>query len=308
MVMSGPEPRMADLVKKSGASLEALPAGLSPAQDLAATQDCARRAGAGAAVLDGYIFNQEYLEGLDRTLPTLWLDDGVVPLKPSCRLVLNQNAFAAEEQYQPPRHTKLLLGLDYVLLRPQFARARQALPRRHPPRTRRLLISFGGADPNAMAAYALTALEACQGDYQVQMVLGSMDGPRQAAQKAADASRHQVECLLGVEDMAELIGGADMALSGSGVTGYEMLCLGLPMVVVTPVDNQLRISQELERRSLIQHLGWWQDVSQSQIASAADDLAQDADTRKRLSGAGMAAVDGLGAGRVASELLQIMAE
>jgi spore coat polysaccharide biosynthesis predicted glycosyltransferase SpsG len=104
--------------------------------------------------------------------------------------------------------------------------------------------------------------------------------------------------------MAGLMAWAELALCGSGVTGYEMCCLGLPMLVVTPVDNQLPVSRGLAAAGLIHHLGWWQEVGAREMARGVDGLAAAQAERARLARAGWEAVDGLGARRVAAALLE----
>lgn len=150
----------------------------------------------------------------------------------------------------------------------------------------------------------LQGLTSSRQRYEIKVVAGGgLADSLAATRRAAGASSHQVEVLEWVDDMPALMTWADLALCGSGVTSYEMCCLGLPMVVVTPVDNQIPVSKGLEDKGLIHHLGWWKEVPGERMAQAVDDLALDTAERERLAKAGQKAVDGKGAERVARELL-----
>jgi UDP-2,4-diacetamido-2,4,6-trideoxy-beta-L-altropyranose hydrolase len=260
--------------------------------------------GAAAVVLDGYLFDQQYLDGLSRELCCLFIDD-LKALQPKSALILSQSPGANESDYELSQGSKLLLGLEYALIASSLLRYRLNNCRTIKERAVRLLISFGGSDPNRLCAKALRGLASSKYKYEIKVVAGGgIPSSLAAAKEAAEKSHHNVEVLEWVDDMPALMAWADMALCGSGVTSYEMCCLGLPMVVITPVDNQIPISRGLEKLDLIRHLGWWENVENQTIAQAVDALATDRQTRGEMSRAGQLAVDGLGAKRVAQALLE----
>ncbi len=305
--MSAADAGVRAMVDEAGMELAHIPGDLDPRSDLEALAGLTRTRGAAAVVLDGYRFDQAYLDALSQAVFCLYLDDlGEFP--PASHLVLNQNPAARPQDYPPRPGQRLLLGLRYALLRPAFARLRAERPRHTSETATNLLVTFGGADPNALCARALEALNRCRRRYVIKVVAGGLPAPLAAARDAAGHSPHQVLVHERVADMAQLMAWADMALCGSGVTGYEMCCLGLPMVVLTPVDNQMAVSRGMERAGLIRHLGWWERVGSEEMADAVDEVAAAREERKRLSAAGQAAVDGLGAQRVAQILLAACAK
>jgi len=259
---------------------------------------------AAAVVLDGYLFDQPYLDELSSKACCLFIDD-LRTLHPRAALILSQSPGAAENDFNLQPGSSLLLGLQYALIDPSLLKFRLDNPRVVNERGSRLLISFGGSDPNRLCAKALMGLSSSQYRYEIKVVAGGgIPGSLAAAQKAAEDSPHEVEVLEWVDNMPALMAWADMALCGSGVTSYEMCCLGLPMVVVTPVGNQIPVSKGLQDKGLIQHLGWWEDVDGKKMAQAVAEMALDPLERARLAEAGQKAVDGRGAERVARELLK----
>jgi UDP-2,4-diacetamido-2,4,6-trideoxy-beta-L-altropyranose hydrolase len=301
-VMPGADETVKKLVTAAGADLVGSYKENSPHDDLEELISLVSERGATGVVLDGYHFDHAYLDGLSKRRTCLYLDD-LQELVPTSHLVLNQNPNANAADYSGPPGQVLLLGLNYALLRPDFSRQRMESPRQNPEIASRLLVTFGGADPNALCARALTGLANSKYQYEIKVVAGGLPGSLVATQAAAAESPHQVEVLDRVEDMASIMAWADLALCGSGVTGYEMCCLGLPMIVVTPVNNQIPISLGMDKAGLIFHLGWWENVDGKMMAHAVDLLANDLQARNNLTQLAQNAVDGLGADRVAKALL-----
>lgn len=291
-------------IAEAKASLVQLPPAPSSHEDLQFVLGFLKQKRTLAVVLDGYQFDQAYLDGLSSKACCLYIDD-LKALRPSSALVLSQSPGGAESDFTLQSGSALLLGLKYSLIAPGFLSARKKYPRVVPEKCTRLLISFGGSDPNHLCSKALQGLASSQERYEIKVVAGGgLPDSLAATRLVAEASLHQVEVLEWVDDMPALMAWADMALCGSGVTSYEMCCLGLPMVVVTPVGNQIPVSKSLQDKGLIRHLGWWEEVAGEMMALAVDNLANDSTERARLAEAGQKAVDGKGAERVARKLLE----
>src|SRR5206468_9094390 len=118
----------------------------------------ARRASAPSVVVDGYRFVPDYVRTLKRSgLHVLFVDDdGRFEFYPA-DAVLNQNVLATSAMYANREpFTRLLLGPEYVLLRPEFlAESRR---REHPNVGRKVLVTMGGSDPENVTEASLRAL------------------------------------------------------------------------------------------------------------------------------------------------------
>lgn len=304
--MAAPAPAVAAKVEGMGAGLVSLPAKMDLHLDLAATLALTHEEGAAGVVLDGYKFGQAYLDGLAHAACCLFFDE-LMAFKFKVALVLNQNLYARAEDYRRGSGTKLLLGPAYAVLRDEFVSARPAR-REHPEIAVKLLLNFGGSDPTDLTSRALEGLAASARRYEIKVVLGGANPHGERVRALAAASPHAVEVLSDISNMAQVMNWAEMALSASGTTTLEMCCLGLPSALVIQVDNQRLIGQAMAAQGLGLQLGWWEEVSGEMMARGMDELAVDRAGRERYSKAGMALVDGLGAARVASELLEAAAE
>jgi spore coat polysaccharide biosynthesis predicted glycosyltransferase SpsG/RimJ/RimL family protein N-acetyltransferase len=91
---------------------------------------------------------------------------------------------------------------------------------------------------------------------------------------------------------------ADVAISGSGVTAYELACAGVPAGLIPLVDNQKRVARTFGERGLA--------LAGDDPASLAEGLS-DARLRAALAAAGPAAIDGYGAFRVRDAIAAALA-
>lgn len=142
------------------------------------------------------------------------------------------------DRYQAlcPADCAFLIGPAHAVLRREFVRARRAVQ----PRTslRRVLVFFGGSDPDDATAAALHAAAAANDALEVDVVWGgSYGGSAGLHDRFGDMPGVR---LIGPTDrMAELMAGADLALGGGGVATWERCFLGLPTIVATLADNQV---------------------------------------------------------------------
>jgi spore coat polysaccharide biosynthesis predicted glycosyltransferase SpsG len=117
----------------------------------------------------------------------------------------------------------------------------------------------------------------------------------------------KLEVITPTDRLPELLAGADLVLSASGTSTWELLCLGLPAALVWVVDNQILGYERTTARGLAAGLGHLPALTEAGIeAGAAVDLVRSLlispGARAALAARAWAAVDGLGTARVAEAL------
>lgn len=233
--------------------------------------------------------------------PKLLVIDDLADRPHQADLLLDQNFFgeATEERYQGlvPPQCRQLLGPHYALLGPEYAQLHPLVP----PRTelRRVLVFFGGVDPDNLTGRALEALlDPALADLAVDVVLGRQSPHRQAVEKLVARRPHTT--LHGpLPSLAGLIGRADLAIGAGGSTTWERSCLGLPSLVVAIAANQLPFSQTLDQAGYLQLLGDAATVTAEQIRTAL--LARIPESFR--GNAATPLTDGQGASRLAMAML-----
>lgn len=254
-------------------------------------------------VLDGYQFEAEYQRRLrDAGWRILTIDDQTHLDHYWSDALLNQNIGAERLPYRCEVPTRLLLGPSYALLRREF-RAWRGWHREIPALARRLLVTFGGSDPQRLALRAVEALCSVAIDgLETVIVAGAECQVFPELQRVSQEAG--IGLLTNITDMPSQIARADIVLSAAGSTCWELAFLGAPAVLIVTADNQREIGAGLAERGCALNLGWHVDVTAAEIASAIRDLAFNRSGRAALSAASSALIDGRGAERVVAALIQ----
>jgi UDP-2,4-diacetamido-2,4,6-trideoxy-beta-L-altropyranose hydrolase len=259
-------------------------------------------------VVDGYQFGADYQRGLKAAgLRTLFIDDYGHAEYYRADLVLNQNISAAKELYEHREpESRLLLGPRYALLRREF-QAWRAHKREIPSVARKVLITLGGSDPEKLTKVALEAVASIKLDDLDTVVVMGGSNPDYGSVKQLGfelAAQHGVKITVqrDIANMAELMAGADVAISAAGTTCWELCLLGLPALLIDVADNQTGVAQELHRLQCAVHVGSAKEVSVLQLSAELEKLLRSKELRQTLSTRARELVDGKGARRVAAVL------
>lgn len=144
---------------------------------------------------------------------------------------------------------------------------------------------------------ALTALiEIAQEGLEVDVVLGAQHPQRAAIESLCQTQGYR--CHVQTSRMAELMASADLAIGAGGTATWERCSLGLPTLVLSTADNQARQLADAAAQGLVYAPDSSADV-QATLALHLQALRHNGALLQLISCAGMAAVDGWGAERLA---------
>ena len=216
-------------------------------------------------------------------------------------LLINPNLGAAPSWYPSSNGTRLLLGGAYAWVRDAFLAIRERglkpIGAAH-----RVLVTLGGSDRLHRTLTILSGLErlssAVRAAVEIDVVLGpgyrDPDTVRQRAERFSGRCRvHE-----SVEDMAELMAQADLAISASGTTLYELACLGVPSLSVIVAKNQEPNAAAFAEQGMTRSLGLADRLDPPAIAAAVEGLIADEAARRHLRECALRAIDGRGAERI----------
>lgn len=215
--------------------------------------------------------------------------------------ILNQNAGVEADPPRAAPGTLVLLGGRYALVREEFLAVR---PRPRDGEARRVLVTFGGGDDEGATRRALAALALLpEGRIEARVLLGSSNSRRPELEAEIASAPFPCECVVAGAGIAELFAWADVAVTASGSTCWELCVLGVPMAAVQLAENQAVVQRGLAEAGAALALGSLEGVSVARLADAVCSLLDDAELRLGLSQAASALVDGRGAERVVDALL-----
>ena len=220
-------------------------------------------------------------------------------------IILNQNINAERLHYEVEGSARLLLGLRYVLMRPEFKKQIGSVSK-HGEIARKVLVTLGGGDLDNQTLKIIRAIERVNIDgLEVVVVVGPANPHLKQLQSQIRVSKIPIHLKINTTRMAELMVWADIAVTGGGTTCWELACLGLPALVVILAENQAAVANGLDERGSVVNLGWHHDLSPDRIAKAIESLLLDAAKRKKMSAVGRELVDGNGTERVVQILMEL---
>lgn len=254
-------------------------------------------------VIDGYHLDTSYQQAVRTAGFRLMVIDDIAHWPQyHANVLLNQNINAQDLTYRCDPDTQLLLGPQFVLLRPEFLSWRSW--RREVPNTaHKVLVSMGGADPNNMTLKVIKAFQVLDiPSLEVRVVAGPANRNIFSLHQAVQTAICNIQLLTEVSDMAELMSWADVAVSAAGSTCWELALMGLPALLIILAENQAGIAHGLEEAGVAVNLGWCSQLSDSALAESLTSLIFDSAKRHNMSQKGRQLVDGYGQCRVLSAL------
>ena len=139
------------------------------------------------------------------------------------------NAIYPERKFKKNQY----FGHKYFILRDEFILASPRLVRRD---VRKVLITFGGVDPNNLTLKVLKSIhEFCRdSNINIEVILGPGYGSYDSLNGLTD-----FEIRTDISDMSEHMKNADIIFSSAGRTVYEIASMGVPAIILAQNDREL---------------------------------------------------------------------
>lgn len=275
--------------------------------DAARVVGLCQRLGTRHAVIDDYRADPAF-QGVLKAGGLRWLQqfDASCDWRFCCDVLVNSGPLERRDAYLPrlerPERVQTLFGPAHAVLQRGF---RQVMARRDGRPVRRVLVAFGGGDDRGAIALVLRALAGRLGPDVVLVLVSGADNPgRPAAERAvAELGQGRAELHVGPEDMPGLMAGCDLAVIGGGTMSHEAAICGLPMVTLALAANQERPCLGWQALIGAPYLGRIADVAPEALFQAVSSLIRADRHREAMAAKGRQAVDGRGAERLVSALL-----
>ena len=307
MAMHQPARNFRELAAASDVEIFSLESAPNSAADSGELRKLARDHGTRTVVIDGYQFTTDYYQRLGDEKFTLAAVDDIAHQHFPVDILVNVNPHAVELDYDVPDDTRMLLGVDYALLRRQFRQARAALDAKGgpeiPQQISRVLVTMGGGDPTNETAKALKALQLAEFTGQADVVIGPANLHRSELEILAANIDADIRFHSNVSNMAQLMSGQHLAICAAGGTTWELACLGVPMMQLVIADNQREIARWLRTNEIADALEGYCEVSAQLICARFGDFDRNLCLRKKRVSKSQILVDGKGATRTLNALI-----
>lgn len=255
-------------------------------------------------VVDHYCLDKRWEQQMRDFADNIMVIDDLANRPHDCELILDQNLFdKLESRYDSliPVTSSRLLGPTYAMLRDQFSESRETL-RKRTGRIERLFVFLGAADSHGITEMTLDALEQLdRPGIEIDLVVGSCNLDSERIEKRCSAisncNFHQQ-----VENMAEIMAAADLAVGAGGSTTWERCCLGLPTLFVATTDNEIELAQACGNIEIGRYIGSYRDIDCQTIEGEIENLFERPDLLRSWGNNAARLVDGGGAERVGRKM------
>ena len=187
-------------------------------------------------------------------------------------------------------NTKSLIGPKYMLIRKEFVENRDKVKITKNP-IKNILLTFGGNDDADITSKILLLLN----DFNITIVLGPTNRNKQKICKIIK-NRSNTKLVINPKKIASLFSKQDLIISSTGITIYELACLGMPTIMIPINSAQKESSKEMEKNVFgeIVDLEKINQKKMKQILSKLDNYVH----RKEMSRLGRKIMDGRGIERI----------
>lgn len=218
--------------------------------------------------------------------------------------IISYDISSSADNYDYERKdVRICKGTEYVPLRSEYC----GLPSKTISHSvKNILITTGGTDKHSMCKKIAVALgsDSRLNGIDIAVAVGSYFQNKDELFNISNAYKR----ISSVENMsmADFMQNADIAITAGGITSYELCAYGVPSIVFSLADNQIRFCKKISQDCTMIYVGHFnEDDVIEKITNDTVMLAEDFDMRKLFSSKGQALVDGKGAYRIANMLASL---
>ncbi len=252
---------------------------------------CLERFAPDVVVVDMLDTDEAYMSPIRSLTPFLVAVEDLGPGSQLADIVINDlytDLYAAENHWY---------GVRYAVLGPQFERV--APPADLRPEVRRILVTFGGADPSGLTAKALSAIAETGFAGEVTVVLGPgyPHGQVDLAEYGLNGT-----VLRAVTDLAVIMHDCDIAVTSAGRTVTELMTQGVPTIALCQNMRELMHTHASSPFG-VTNLGLGKHVTVSTLAEHVALLVHDTRLRAAMRARMLAAVRDRSNRRIVADLM-----
>lgn len=217
--------------------------------ELAILRDILEQENAKKLIIDSYQVTEKYLSELKKYVKTIYIDDVNAFYYDVDELICYANYYRNNKYEERYSKTKLLLGCNYVPLRKEFRNVPDKVIK---PDVEELLIMSGGTDSYNFIGNILENIDSSQ-YIRVNAICGRYNVNYDVLYKKYKGTN--VNIVRSTDNIIDYMLSADIAISASGVTLYELCACGTPTLSYVMADNQIDNAIQFDKDGIISYMG-----------------------------------------------------
>lgn len=140
------------------------------------------------------------------------------------------------------KSSKLYINSKYIILRKQFLEERNNVKIHQKP-IKNILITFGGSGDNNITKKLLSILH--RYDFNITVIIGPGNKKKNFPKLK---NNKRIRLIINPNNIAKLFSKQDIIIASTGITIYELACLGIPTLMIPINSAQNETAKEMERR------------------------------------------------------------
>ena len=220
-------------------------------------------------IIDHYALDYRWEKKLRPYCKKIMVIDDMANRIHDCDLLLDQNYIHNNNRYNDlvSEDTIRLLGPKYALLREDFIDIENKKDSFD--ETKRIFLFYGGVDPDNLTTTTLKAISKFRTrKFEIDVVVGSSNSNIDIIKEEMKICPHTVKLYVQIDNIADLMIKADIAIGAGGSTTWERIAAGLPSIVVTLADNQIDFTRDLAQDGYLHWIGSANQVNEDVIHNA----------------------------------------
>jgi len=256
-------------------------------------------------VLDGYHLQTRHQQAIQEHGFKVAAIDDLHAWHHVANAVINHAPGITSSSYDCESHTRLLLGLDYVLLRPELIAATEVERTIQPPT--QYLVSMGAADEHNRTLFFTQLIIEKFADATMHMLVSSLNPHLEELKEyqQANASRVHLHLNLQTNELVDRLLKTDVVVCPASTISLEACAAGCTLITGYTAQNQLGILAGLEEKSAALSLGSFLEIDEAEAAKRIQHLVNDAAARHNQFLAQRSLIDGRSGLRIACAFMEI---
>jgi len=250
-----------------------------------------------AIIIDMREYGQSISKNLScKNFKTILLDDAWCK-KTYSDLIINGTIIKKYHKYEKVnKNSKIMVGSKYWIMRDEFRNYRKKTSDIQEKKNYKIIISIGGSDQNLISLSIVKALLNFK-NIQITVIVGSFFSNILLLNRLAK-SRKNISIIISPKKIWKEFKNADVAISSSGNTLFELTFQRIPTLCIAAVKHQIPYCETLAAKGSAVNLGLWKDVNDSTITKALTKILNSKYKRRKMSISGSKVLDGKGLSRV----------
>ena len=233
----------------------------------------------------------------EKSVPVLSLHD--MGLNPVCSDIAVDGSLAGASRRDLPARM-IFAGAAYMVLDPAFCELRRS-PLRVEKEIRSIFVGLGGGDARKYFSRVLGGLRLWAAGTEREIEVVGMRGFVEWGQDDFnEETLYPLRFRWESGAAAGILRGSDLAVTAGGISAYEVLCSGTPLLALSWDSLQQTTIDLMAETGSCVSLGSGDGLTPEFLAGLLGKLDGDAAAREKMAGRGMEIVDGRGAERVAA--------